>query len=290
MKLQFRNKRIVIVVGVLCIVNIVIAYGIWSIRPRANPEIYFFDVGQGDSQMIVLPGDVRILIDGGAPGKLLRPVSRVMPFFSRRIDIVMFTHPQMDHFGGLIDIVKRYDVGVILWTGKEASSPAFQDFRRIIDTKKIPMVVIDEGDVVRYKDSAIFILGPDEKAFVNKEVNESSIVAMLSVNGTRALFTGDIGIKTEQEISSRYDIRADILKVAHHGSKHSSSAEFLSAVSPRFAFIGVGKNSYGHPTREAMSRIESVGARIFRTDLNGTLKIILGENISVFAEKIPVVQ
>jgi competence protein ComEC len=147
------------------------------------------------------------------------------------------------------------------------------------------MTVIRDGDVIRYNDARMQILGPNKISLNDKEVNESSIVALLSVDGVRALFTGDIGTKTERQLIERYHLLSDILKVPHHGSKYSSSNIFLEAASPRAAFIGVGKNSYGHPTSEVLARFESIGSKIFRTDMQGTLKVIIRDGkIAIYSQ------
>ncbi|HOB89728.1 MAG TPA: hypothetical protein PKG74_00135 [Candidatus Colwellbacteria bacterium] len=135
------------------------------------------------------------------------------------------------------------------------------------------MIGLEEGDRVVFKDSRIEVLSPGkEKAL--KDVNESSLVLLLDTGSVKALFTGDIGMATEERITEKRDLSAEVLKVGHHGSKYSSAEEFLNRVRPAAAVIEVGKNSYGHPTPEVVERLEKSGAAIYRTDLLGTIRVV----------------
>ena len=139
------------------------------------------------------------------------------------------------------------------------------------------MVSVSAGDKIKYSDSVFDVLWPNKN--LNKDINDNSLVLKYSDSRMSAVFTGDISSKAEKEIIKLGDkLKSDVLKVAHHGSKTSSSDVFLEAVSPRVAVIEVGKNSYGHPTNEVLNRIKEIGAKIFRTDLDGLIKIISENN------------
>ena len=287
---QFKRKRVILFVGFVCAAYIAWLF-ILEFQGEQTPALYFFDVGQGDSALLMLPKRTQILIDGGPDQKVLAGLSRALPFFDRHIELVILTHPQLDHFGGLIEVLERYSVGVVLLNGREGTAAAYQDFLRALRERNVPTRVVREGEEIRLGNALLSILNPDEISLQAEGLNDAGIVVMVSLGGVRALFTGDISAKTEKELAEQYELRADILKVPHHGSKYSSSDIFLDAVGPKIALIGVGKNSYGHPTREALARLASHGSQIFRTDLNGMLKVVFGNGtISVFGEKIPVVQ
>ena len=287
---QFKRKRVILFVGFVCAAYIAWLF-ILEFQEEQTPALYFFDVGQGDSALLMLPKRTQILIDGGPDQKVLAGLSRALPFFDRHIELVILTHPQLDHFGGLIEVLERYSVGVVLLNGREGTAAAYQDFLRALRERNVPTRVVREGEEIRLGNALLSILNPDEISLQAEGLNDASIVVMVSLGGVRMLFTGDISAKTEKELAEQYELRADILKVPHHGSKYSSSDIFLDAVGPKIALIGVGKNSYGHPTREALARLASHGSQIFRTDLNGMLKVVFGNGtISVFGEKIPVVQ
>ena len=287
---QFKRKRVILFIGFVCAAYIAWLF-ILEFQEEQTPALYFFDVGQGDSALLMLPKRTQILIDGGPDQKVLAGLSRALPFFDRHIELVILTHPQLDHFGGLIEVLERYSVGVVLLNGREGTAAAYQDFLRALRERNVPTRVVREGEEIRLGNALLSILNPDEISLQAEGLNDASIVVMVSLGGVRMLFTGDISAKTEKELAEQYELRADILKVPHHGSKYSSSDIFLDAVEPKIALIGVGKNSYGHPTREALARLASHGSQIFRTDLNGMLKVVFGNGtISVFGEKIPVVQ
>ena len=283
-----RSHKILFVLLALAVFDAVLWHTIFASRATEDSfALYFLNVVQGDSQLIALPGDVQILIDGGPPnGKVLEALARVLPAHDRYIDLLVMTHPQTDHFGGLIDVMGRYEVGAFLGSGRQATLAGYEDLERVRNEEQIPYMVVTAGDVIRYQDAILTVLSPDKRFLHDKEVNESSVVVRLDYGSLSALYTGDIGTPVEQALSKNLAVDVDILKVPHHGSKFSSSEDFLAAVSPKVAVIGVGKNSYGHPTPAALARLENAGAQIFRTDMNSTVKIELAEGeFRVYTEK-----
>lgn len=248
----------------------------WQIikAERLTPAVYFLAVGQGDSELVVLPNNVKILIDGGPPSdRLVKELARILPWWDRTIDLAIISHPQTDHFGGLINLAAVYKIRAFLWTGQTSPNPALADLEQRLKGSYYETFLAP--DKIFYSDSKIAAVWPP-KVFANADLNESSLVLKLSSPRLSVLFTGDIGAETEKKIIAAAGpamVQADILKAPHHGSKYSSSAGFLSAVSPKVAVIEVGNNSYGHPTPEALSRLASAGAKIYRTDRDGTVKI-----------------
>jgi competence protein ComEC len=268
------KRFVAVLLALLFIGDIVVWLSIVSRHLASSRlELYFLSVGQGDSQLIRLPGNVKILIDGGpATGEVLRELSEVLPEGDRYLDIVVMTHPQLDHFGGLIDVLKRYEVGVFIANGRDGTAKAYGDLIQALEDADIPSVLLAAGDHIRYGDAMLSVLGPTARNLTSKELNDTCIITLLDYRGFRALYVGDIGENIERELLVS-DIRAHVLKVGHHGSRFSSSAPFLAAVRPSVAVIEVGKNSYGHPTGVALSRLAGARAEIFRTDRDGTVMV-----------------
>lgn len=242
-----------------------------------NLEIYALAVGQGDSQLIRLPGGPKLLIDGGPPnGQLLAALSRVLPANDRRIDLVMISHPQLDHFGGLVELLERYEIGLVLTNGQESDQAAYRELKERAAEKNINFLDLAQSDVVSYRDSRLNILWPQAGVVSAKNPNDDALVAALTSNDAVSLFTADIPAAVERKIVSFFKEPVDILKVAHHGSKNSSAAGFLASIRPKLALIGVGKNSYGHPAPATLKNLTDAGVAIYRTDNDGTVKLVVG--------------
>jgi competence protein ComEC len=242
-------------------------------------KIEFFDVGQGNAVFIEAPNGNRAIIDGGPGSQILNKLGHVLPFFDRDIDVVVLTHPDADHLDGLIDVLKKYKVGGVIDSCLAEPKADYQEFLRLIEEKKISHLCAQSGQTIKLDDDATLdILFP----FASLEgisllnTNDGSIVAKLIYGQNEILLTGDAEKKTEiQLINAQADLGASILQVGHHGSKSSTSAEFLQAVHPEMAIIQVGKNNrYGHPTQEVLDRLTAVGAKIFRTDSDGDVDFL----------------
>lgn len=285
-----REKRERLAVGLLGALVVFDAVLWYLVAGRAsaggNLELDFLNIGQGDSELIQLPNGrepIHILVDGGPDASVLRELGAALPPGDRYIDLVLMTHPQLDHFGGFVDLLERYDVGAFLGNGRKGEIRAYGALRELLAQKKIPYVQLREGDAVRAGDAHLAILSPSPEELLSGELNDTCLVAMLDAGGVRALYTGDIGANVEERLARDYDLRAQVLKVPHHGSRFSSSEPFLSEVHPAFAVIEVGKNRYGHPTPDALERLARAGARIFRTDHDGTVRMVLrNQELKVF--------
>jgi competence protein ComEC len=267
---------------VLIFLNIFVWYWVIGGAPDKALNLYFLDVGQGDSELAVLPGGVKVLIDGGPGAETLRSLSEIMPPTSRYIDMVILSHPQLDHFGGLIPILERYKVGVFVWNGEATNDKSWEDLTKLIANYKVAAVSVAKGDIIRYAGSNFEVLAPSAGS-ISANPNDDSIIVRLSSNGTSALFTGDATAFLEQYVAANNVIRSDILKVSHHGSKTSSTADFLSAVMPRVAVIEVGKNTYGHPAPAALQRLFAVRASVYRTDKDGTVHLKANDGLLTVA-------
>lgn len=237
-------------------------------------KVAFLDVGQGDA-ILIEQGERQILIDGGPSGqKLLAGLGKYVPFWDRKIDVVIATHPDADHISGLVDALKNYEVGAFIRTGAESQSGVYDALVSELAEKGIDDERAMRGMEIRLSDEAVLsILAPlDEADWQDaKDTNGGSVVARLSFGQNRFLLTGDFpGEKEPALIASGQDLSADVLKVSHHGSKSATTEEFLKAVKPEKAVISVGQgNRYGHPAAETLGRLNAAGTEVFRTDESG---------------------
>lgn len=255
---------------------------------KSDLNLYFLNVGQGDSELVELPGEVQVLIDGGPDKTLLFELAEVLPSSDRYLDLVVMTHPQTDHFAGFSDLLDRYQVGAFILNGRNGETEAWDNFRKKLKEKEIPVILVEAGDKILYKESLLTVLSPDSALLGDKELNESSIILKLESEGIKALYTGDAGFRTENQIlmSDVNILDVDVLKVGHHGSKFSSGANFLNATTPLISIIEVGKsNRYGHPADAALNRLKAAGSAIYRTDKNGTVHLVARDGqIAVYPE------
>lgn len=251
-------------------------FGSWQ---QAALKIVFFDVGQGNSVFIEALNSNQILIDGGPGSQVLNKLGQAMPFFDRDIDVVILTHPDADHLNGLVDVLKKYDVGEIIEPCIVDSSAAYGEWNKLIEEKKIHRTCAKFGQKIKLAENIEFnILYPLQslEGASLKNTNDASMVMIFCYGQARILLTGDAEEKTEyQLINSSIDLKAQILQIGHHGSKSSTSENFLKAVNPGITIIQVGKNNrYGHPSQEVLSRLKNISAKIFRTDLDGDVKFL----------------
>ena len=254
-------------------------YAVYYAEAQRNLAIHFFDVGQGDGIFFELPNHVQVLIDGGPGSGILAKLGNVMPFWDHTIDLVVLTHPHVDHLDGLIDVLKRYDVGMVIESGVSYATPDYDEWNRLLAQKNVHVVYAHAGQHVALSDiAALDILYPMKDLVGAKfsNVHDSMIVSKLSYGLSTVLFMGDAERLIEYRLMGvERSLVSDVLKVGHHGSKTSTTQGFLDMVSPRFAVISVGrKNRYGHPHQEVVDRIQSLGITLFRTDINGDVEFI----------------
>ena len=279
--------KILLILGIVAVLLAVPIFGL-SYSPPKELEVDFLDVGQGDAILIKSPFGQNILIDGGPDSKVIEELGKSLPFWDKRIDLMVLTHPHDDHVTGLIEVIKRYNVKKILYTGVVHDSPNYLAWLAAIRERKIPLVIIDRPQKIVLGDDCYMEIIYPRKSFLAQEtdnLNNSSIVARLVYGETKFLLTGDAEIEVEKELlnltpllargGGEVDLSAQVLKTGHHGSDTSSSEEFLKAVSPQIAVIQVGKdNDFGHPSLRILKRLERAGAEILRTDKNGTVSLI----------------
>ena len=264
---------------VCIIVCALIWYGVYYVESRRNLVIHFFDVGQGDGIFFELPNHRQVLIDGGPGREIVSKLGNVMPFWDHTIDLVILTHPHADHVDGLIDVLKRYDVGMVIESGSLYPTPDYDEWNKIVKQKKIPILHARRGQSVALSDiSTLHILSPQketiDKRFTN--IHDSMVVSQLLYGSIAILLMGDAEKFIEYElVSSGIALTSDILKVGHHGSKTSTNQAFLEAVHPQFAVVSAGrKNRYGHPHADVVDRINAFSAGLFRTDIFGDIEFM----------------
>ena len=272
-----QKKQKIGLLAILFLVTIIVWIFVFRQENSKFLKVKFFDVGQGDSIFIETMDKKQILIDGGPDLSILEKIGREMPFYDRYIDLVILTHPEYDHINGLIEVVKRYQVGAIITTGVINETEQYKEWLKIIEEKNIPIYLAKVGGEIDFGNNIkMDILYPFEN-LAGKEVsntNNSSIVSKLIYIDFKVLFTGDIEKSAENKlVNSGTDLKSDILKIAHHGSKTSTSEEFLKAVNALMAVIEVGKdNQYGHPHQEVLDRLANL--EIFRTAKDGDIEIL----------------
>ena len=267
-------NRIIFRAVLLLLLSLVLVGGLFSYvawKYARETKVVFLNVGQGDA-ILIMQGGNQVLIDGGRSGKtLLSSISRHIPFWDRTIETVIATHPDADHIGGFPELVSRYRVGTYIATSAQSASDVSVLLERSLRETSAPpdRIVARRGLSITFpKGGSLTTLYPEDGESVPKESNETSIVSRFSFGETDFLLTGDL---PKEEFFLPDVPASEVLKLAHHGSKHSSSDAFLSRVRPSDVVISVGKNGYGHPAPEVLGRITAIGARVHRTDVSGDI-------------------
>ena len=263
---------------------LVVLFGNIQLQLRKDFEIHFLDVGQGDSCLIRTTTNKTILIDGGKGinGEYDYGEKVIVPYLLdhgiTKIDYMIVSHFDSDHCGGLFYLLKEFKVKNIIIGKQSEKYFNLMNFLEIQKQKKINLIVVESNNLLNLdKDSYIEVLFPDIHNEVSKnKINNNSLVFKLHYRNLSMLFTGDIEEETENVLVNLYkeELKSDILKVGHHGSKTSSTEEFIKHVKPKIALIGVGENNnFGHPNEDVIKRIESYGSKVYRTDDDGEIII-----------------
>lgn len=276
--MEDQTKRIgLYLVGPLIALNIAALAGYQQTKPDWLLHVDFLDVGQGDAIFVQTHLGNQILIDGGPSDRVLAELGSVMPFYDRSLDLVILTHPDADHVSGLVDVLRRYQVEKVMLTGVSKDTEAYRQFAAVVESEHAELFPAQTGQRVWLDQSTVFdVYYPNTGVAEEKlATNDTSVSGKLRFGQTSIVLTGDGSDKVERRlVSVGFDLNADLLKIGHHGSRFSSSLEFLQAVSPEYAVISVGENNYGHPTEEALGRIRAVNAEILRTDEQGTIRFV----------------
>ncbi len=274
---------------------IILIFSIFSFNQK-NLKIYFVDVGQGDCTFIVTPKNKTILIDGGGSSGSSFDVgeSTLLPYILdrgyKKIDLMFISHFDQDHVGGLLTVLEELKVDRVCISKQEEESENYQKFLKIIKDKQISVTIVKIGDRINIENNLYFnILWPKEEQIVDSRLNNNAIVMKLNYNNFSMMFTGDIEEKAEDEIVKLYGekqiLESDILKVAHHGSKTSTTEKIVNEIKPEIALIGVGENNlFNHPSEEVIERLEKLDINIYRTDINGEITITVNKKGQYFVK------
>jgi len=274
----------------------------WKQDESSFLTVAFLDVGQGDAIFIEAPNGNQVLVDGGANAKVLSELGKVMEWYDKSIDIIIATHPDKDHIGGLVDVLKRFEVSYTLEPGATSETLISKTFSELIDAERwgasntpaerllarrgMEIILDEKAGVV------LTILYPDRDVAKDK-TNDTSIIMRLTYGETEVMLTGDAPKEVERRIveladtmaktsgavgevvgstTSSVSLQSDILKVGHHGSKTSSDESFLRAISPMYAIISLGRNNkYGHPNEEVLDTLGKFPLEVLRTDQVGMI-------------------
>ena len=245
-------------------------------------EIAFLSVGQGDCAFLRTPSGRTMLIDGGTDGGSDVGYNVIAPFLRRkgvnRIDVLVLSHPHADHLSGLVAVVREFRVGMVLDPCIPHPSPLYSEFLQVVKDRGALYRQAVRGQTLDLGDGAkAEVLNPPSQRLsgTQDDVNNGSVVLRFSSQGHRILFAGDAEYDAEMDIMrSGMNVKCDVLKIGHHGGNDATSADWLDAARPKIAVISVGRsNSFGHPQREVLSRLEARGVRIYRTDHHGAVTV-----------------
>lgn len=264
--------------GLLFLVSILVAIALilMTLAPKQTKmtKVFMFDVGQGDSFFIETKSGKQMLIDGGKDATVLSELSRAIPWWDKSIDIVLATHPDMDHIGGLDDVLKRYKVDLFVTSEVGGETDEYKSLMALVNKEKIPAYFVRAGMKFDFSDTEYFeVLFPDRDV-KDWETNTGSVVGKF-VSGERSiLFTGDSPAPIEQYLAKSIPakLNVDILKLGHHGSRTSTTSAYLKATTPSLALISAGKNnSYGHPHKEVLDLLKQFNTPYLSTQTEGTV-------------------
>jgi len=271
--MQTHRTLIYSTLGVLFFIVLIFTLVLGFQNRSQSLKVTFFDVGQGDA-ILISEGSHQVLIDGGKNGQLLlERLGRSIPFWDRTIEVVVATHPDQDHIGGLIDAVQVYDIEHVLATKARSDSGVFARWEEIIqdipsiDTYRHLSLTFPSGAVLKtlYPQASL-------EDRVSSNTNDTSIAMKLTYGETEFLFTGDLGKDKERVLDVG---EVEVFKVGHHGSKSSTDEEFLQKIRPQFAIISAGEdNRYGHPASEVMERLHLSGAKVLETSKKGSIQYV----------------
>jgi competence protein ComEC len=281
--LSFKRKYLAVVIVGISVIIIV------AIIPSRDLKLYFIDVGQGDCSVIKTPGHKTIVVDGGGSAdwqKNSYDIGKQVTFPALlhigvwQVDTVIVSHIHDDHLGGVLSILESFKVRQVILPATDSygqgefTSQNLDKLKSICASKNIPLLYLQKGNSIVTDNVKFRVLAPEKPYIQNtdSDVNNNSLVFKLTYKGFDALFTGDIQQEAEQRLLTK-DIQCDVLKVAHHGSPYSSMDSFVEQADPELSVISVGKNNYGHPSKDVLERLKKVDSLIYRTDTQGAVML-----------------
>ncbi len=268
-----------LILGIFVLLTILSSFLSWQNQTSANSgngllTVAFLDVGQGDAIFIETQDGVQMLIDGGAGNAVLRELSKQMPIGDRNLDIVLATHSDKDHIGGLVDVLERYEVENVITTNNKNDTTVSEAFDLAVSLEKTNLQMVSTGYQLALGASTSLVIFSPLGDASNWETNTASIVAMLRYGDTEFMLTGDAPISIEEYLVKTYgnDLESEVLKLGHHGSRTSSGENFLDTVKPKYGIVSAGKdNTYGHPHSEVVESLQKRNINILNTADNGII-------------------
>jgi len=259
------NRKIVLTL--ICFFIIVFTI---PVNAATNLKVHFIDVGQGDS-ILLQYGSSNVLIDTGIEKEFDNLSTYLKQIGVNKISSLIITHPDSDHMGGADLVMEKYSVKTIYMTKQTNKSNEYKEMMAAIKNCSVKRINVKAGSIIPVGKLKASVLAASDNA---EDTNSSSIVMKLVHNKKSFLFTGDAPAKVENQVMSNYDVNVDVLKVAHHGSDYSSPIAYLKEASPEYAIISVGENnSYGHPSKIILNRLNKYSDNVYRTNQNGTIVI-----------------
>lgn len=283
--------------------GLILLFSFGGTLPDGKLHIVFCDVGQGDGAYIRFPDGRDMVVDGGPNNKIIECLSSHMPFWDRHINLILATHPQKDHIGGLPEVLRRYQVDYVVRSDVGADSDIYGELLGVIKEKKISEKFVMTNETITIGPVVLSALWPNQEQIAifkrlplaslqalqgvtlqspvlgaksPPDLNDGSVVFWLRYGTFDAIFTGDADTRVEAGYrGAQLAIDGiEVLKVPHHGSKTGMSDAFLDWLKPRLAVISVGKNSYGHPAPEILAKLAQRGIRVKRTDQEGDIEVV----------------
>jgi competence protein ComEC len=268
--------------------------------PDGKLHIFFCNVGQGDAAYVRFPNGRDMLVDGGPNDAVLQCLGRHMPFWDREITIVVNSHPQNDHLKGVVSVLNRFKVDYVVRSRVFSASDVYAQFADAIKIHHVPVRLVTRGERISVGPASLSVIWPSETqiarmhvdtnvlgASTESNLNDGSLVFFLRYGSFDTLFPGDADSHVEGQYTG--DVLADgqveLLRVPHHGSKTGMTQSFVDWVAPSISVISVGKNSFGHPSAEAIGMLQSVGSVIHRTDMEGDIRVVSdGQGFSIHTQ------
>ena len=270
----YRSAILPVLLGVILAGLLLFFY----VLPDGKLHVFIFDVGQGDGMMVITPHGKIVVIDGGPDSTILSKIGRVKPFL-KTVDYVILTHPHADHEVGLIDVFKKYRVLNIITSGADVDTPEHQAFLQAVSNERADTRFFTKGETINLDSVKLITFYPKDSFFgkIIENPNDASLVLKMFYGTFSVLFSGDIEEMARLKLlDGNFDLRSDLLKVSHHGSKTGLSKKLLEKIQADWAVISVGvKNLYGHPAAKTLELLANFSIPVLRTDNNGDVEFIV---------------
>lgn len=251
-------------------------------------QVYFNDIGQGDSILIRSSDDKRVLIDSGIDITLLQELAETLPFYDKHIDIIAMSHLDADHIAGFVEVLEQYQVEQVWLNGSNKNNLLLMHLKELLKYEQVQIYEFKQEDKVEVGCCLDFeVIWPPETISESIEENDLSLAFILRSGEHSLYFAGDLSSEFEVKALQQFTGEIDVMKVSHHGSKTSTSLEVLELLKPKLAVISAGRdNKFGHPHQEILDNLEIVNAQVYRTDIHGRIQISLQEStIRISTEK-----